>query len=179
MTYKDALTAAMQDLAKDPAICFVGYGVRCGGRAAGTLKGIPDTQLIETPVAENLMVGMAIGLALSGRRPVVYIERFDFILNAMDAIVNHLDKIERLSQGQFQPSIILRVVVGNKKKPLYTGLTHTQDFTEVMRQMVSFPIVRLEHAAAIGPAYAVAHQALQLNPGFKHSTMLVELKDEI
>jgi pyruvate/2-oxoglutarate/acetoin dehydrogenase E1 component len=119
----------MESLAADPLVRFVGYGVRIGGRAQGTLKNVPDSQLIEMPVAENLMVGFAIGLALKGLKPVVFIERFDFILNALDAIVNHLDKIETISRGEFKPAMILRIVVGNKSKPLFTGETHTQDFT--------------------------------------------------
>lgn len=173
--YKTALKSAMENLAKDPAVCFVGYGVKYGGKAAGSLANVNPEQLIETPVAENLMVGLAIGLSLAGRRPVVYIERMDFILNAMDAIVNHLDKIETMSRGQFKPAVILRVVVGNKKKPLYTGETHTQDFTEAMRKLVTFPVIKLEHAAQVEPCYRSARNAMEAG----QSTMLVELKDEI
>src|SRR5438477_13169810 len=131
MTYKEALTAAMDELARDPMIRFIGYGVSIG-KAMGTLKNVPDSQLIEMPVAENLMVGFAIGLALKGLKPVVFIERFDFILNALDAVVNHLDKIGDISRGEFRPTIILRVVVGNRQKPLFTGETHTQDFSVAM-----------------------------------------------
>ena len=174
MSYKDELTAAMDALAGDPKACFIGYGVRYGGRAMGTLCNINEVQLIETPVAENLMVGLAIGLALKGRKPVVFIERFDFILNALDAIVNHLDKIAMLSQQEFSPNIILRVVIGNTKKPLYTGLTHTQDFTEAVKQLVEFPVFRLTHPGQIRPAY---HQAMENLPYF--STMLIEEKDRI
>lgn len=176
--YKEALTAAMTDLAKDPLVCFIGYGVR-QGRAGGTLRDAHPEQIIETPVAENLMMGMAIGMALAGRRPVVYFERFDFILNAMDALVNHLDKIGPLSQGEFAPSVIIRVVVGNSKKPLHTGITHVQDYTEVMTKMLSFPVMKLHTPSEIIGSYAVAHQQLRLKPGYARSAMLVELKDEI
>ena len=174
MTYKESLSAAMVELASDPLVRFVGYGVRYGGRAAGTLKDIPEDRCIKTPVAENLMVGLAMGLAMRGLRPVVYIERFDFILNAMDAIVNHLDKIERLSKKEFNPCAILRVVAGNRDKPLFTGITHTQDFTLAIRQMVSFPVKRLEQADDILPSYRHALKMLHA-----HSTMLIELKDLI
>jgi pyruvate/2-oxoglutarate/acetoin dehydrogenase E1 component len=115
MTYKDTLAQAMQKLAEDPKAVFIGYGVRYGGMAAGTLKQIPECQLIETPVAENLMVAIGIGMALQGYKPVIFIERFDFILNALDAIVNHLDKIAVMSRGEFKPTLILRVVVGNRQ----------------------------------------------------------------
>jgi pyruvate/2-oxoglutarate/acetoin dehydrogenase E1 component len=169
----------MNSLAADPLVRFIGYGVRYGGKAAGTLRHVPESQLLETPVAENLMVGLAIGLALRGLRPVVYIERYDFILNALDAIVNHLDKIERMSEGAFAPAIILRVVAGNVLKPLFTGLTHTQDFTASLRHMVSFPVLDLKNAAAIQPAYLEAHEDLRARKGFIRSTLLVEYKDLI
>ena len=131
---------------------------------------------VETPVAENLMVGLAIGMSLAGLRPVVYIERMDFILNALDAIVNHLDKIAQMSHGEFNPAIILRVVVGNKHKPLFTGATHTQDFTEAVRSMVGFDVARCTSAANILAQYRYAYSAMEAQRG---STMLVENKDLI
>lgn len=174
MTYKEALTAAMNELAADPLVRFIGYGVRYGARAMGTLKGVRDDQLIETPTAENLMVGVAIGISLRGFKPVVFVERMDFILNAADAIVNHLDKITKLSDGEFRPAAILRVVVGNRDKPLYTGPTHCQNFSHAMRQLVSFPVRELCHAKEIAGAYRGAKQMLD---DLGQSTMLVEMKD--
>lgn len=170
--YKQELTLAMESLASDPLARFVGYGVRIGGRALGTLKNVPDHQLIETPVAENLMVGLAIGMALKGLKPVVFIERFDFILNCLDGIVNHLDKLETLSSGEFAPHIILRIVVGNKEKPLFTGSTHCQDFTEALKRLVTFPVITLRDQNLIQAQYKAAHAHLD-----RHSTALVEYKD--
>jgi len=169
--YKDELTAAMDALAADPLVLFVGYGVKIG-RAMGTLKNVQDSQLIEMPVAENLMVSFAIGLSLKGLKPVVFIERFDFILNAMDAIVNHLDKIGEISHGEFTPTVILRIVVGNRDKPLFTGKTHTQDFSYGLRQFVKFPVIQLVHPNEITWRYKLAHQTLG-----NTSTALVEYKD--
>jgi pyruvate/2-oxoglutarate/acetoin dehydrogenase E1 component len=160
MNYKQSLTAAMSALAADPARLFIGYGLT-HGRAAGTLAGVPAAQLLETPVAENLMTGLAIGAALRGRKPVVYFERADFVLNAMDAIVNHLDKIAGLSRGQFTPGVILRITVGNMQKPLFTGATHTQDVTYALRALVSFPVLTLHHADTIASTYALAAQATE------------------
>jgi len=171
-SYKNELKLAMEDLAQDPKVRFIGYGVRIGGRALGTLKNIPDWQLIEMPVAENLLVGFAIGLSLKGFKPVVFIERFDFIWNASDAIVNHLDKIGMMSRYEFNPTVILRIVVGNRQKPLFTGETHTQDHTHALRHMVSFPVLRLTAAEQIRRQYRNAYEALG-----KFSTALVEYKD--
>ncbi len=177
MTYKGELCSAMTALAADPLVRFIGYGIRIG-KAGGTLKDVAESQLIETPVAENLMVGMAIGLALKGLKPVVFIERFDFILNALDAIVNHLDKLNDISRGEFNPCIILRVVVGNKEKPLFTGPTHCQDFSEAMRHLVNFPIFRLTEPDPIQGHYAAALRSLSKPyEAHRNSTMLVEYKD--
>lgn len=174
MTYKEELTAAMDDLSADPLVRFIGYGVS-KGRAMGTLKNVPESQLVETPVAENLMAGLATGMSLSGLRPVVFFERFDFVLNAADAIVNHLDKIERMSEGQFHPAVILRVVVGNSKKPLYTGETHTQDFTEAFRKMLRTAVIGTPHDMGAQEAYKYA--AVGFERGY--STMVIERKDLI
>lgn len=171
-TYKEALTSANHMLAADAATRFIGYGLR-KGRALGTLKGVADKQIIETPVAENLMVGMATGLALKGYKPVVFIERMDFILNALDAMVNHLDKAKRLSRGEFSPAAIIRCVVGNRDKPLYTGVTHVQDFSVALRHMVSFPVLQLQAPSDIPSAYAQAKADLDRGC----STLLVEYKD--
>jgi pyruvate/2-oxoglutarate/acetoin dehydrogenase E1 component len=172
ISYKDELTKAMESLAQDPLVRFVGYGVKIGGRAGGTLKNVSDSQLIEMPVAENLMVGFAIGLSLKGLKPVVFIERMDFWWNASDAIVNHLDKINQISHGEFNPTMILRIVVGNRNKPLFTGATHTQDYSPSLRAAVSFPVINLGSASQIKASYQFAFVALD-----RHSTALVEYKD--
>jgi len=174
MTYKEALTQSMEEMARDPKTCFIGYGVTTGF-ALGTLKGVSPYQLIETPVAENLMVGMAIGMALKGRKPVVFIERMDFILNAADAIVNHLDKLATISGGQFQPAIIIRCVVGNKERPLFTGETHTQNLSRAFREMVSFPVYECRTAEEVLTAYRLAFKSIDIGM----PSIIVEFKDLI
>jgi hypothetical protein len=175
LNYKAELSAAMLRLSADPAMRFIGYGIRTG-RAMGTLKGVPDCQLVETPVAENLMVGLAIGMALRGLRPLVFIERCDFLLNAADAIVNHLDKIRLMSHGEFAPAVLLRVVVGNAAKPLFTGATHTQDFTRAFAMMAP----RINTAGLTAPEMIAGRYRLaELALGEGQSSMLVEFKDQI
>ena len=172
LSYKDALIRANTSLADDERSRFIGYGLQ-KGRALGTLKEVSKSQIIEMPVAENLMAGFGIGLSLKGYRPVLFIERMDFLLNALDALVNHLDKIQRMSGGEFSPSMIIRCIVGNKNKPLYTGITHTQDFSEALRGMVSFPVVQLKTAEDVLSSYEQA--TTNLDKGI--STVLVEYKD--
>lgn len=171
MNYSEELTRAMTLIGRDPAARFVGYGLKAG-KASKNLAGIDPDQIVETPTAENLMLGVAIGLSLRGLLPVVFFERMDFILNAADALVNHLDKIKRISRGQFRPKVIVRCVVGNRSRPLFTGETHTQDFTEGLREMLtSIVVVRLLFAGDIGPVYS---KVLEREQG---SAIVVEYKD--
>lgn len=173
MNYKDELIKALNQFGAEPDTVCIGYNTGAGSKGGGMFAGIPTDRLIETPLAENLMAGMAVGLSLRGKIPLVYFERADFLTNAFDAIVNHLDKIGSLSDGLHQPACLLRIVVGNKRNPLYTGITHTQDFSDALREMVAFPVVQLHEAAAIAKAY---HDALcRARKGI--STALVEYKD--
>ena len=128
---------SMTHLGKLGAI-FIGYNVKYGN-AIGTLKNVPDDQKLETPVAENLMAGLAIGMSFEGFLPVLYYERHDFMMVAADAIINHIDKIERISHGEFKCPIIIRAVTADAG-PFYSGITHSQDFTNVFKEAVSFPV---------------------------------------
>jgi pyruvate/2-oxoglutarate/acetoin dehydrogenase E1 component len=172
MTYKEHLSAAMTDLAKNEHVCFIGYNVKYG-RAAGTLNDVKDSQLFEMPLAENLMMGAAVGMYIGGKIPVVYFERMDFILCALDALVNHLIKLDELSGGIHRPACIVRCVVGNSKTPLYTGPTHTQNFSSALRSM-GVRVIELDDKETIQTHYA---QALDFA---KHgsSTVLVDFKDD-
>ena len=138
LSYKEAVITSMNNLASEGAI-FIGYNVKYGD-AMGTLKDVPQDQKIETPVAENLMTGIAIGMSFEGFKPVLYFERHDFMLVAADAIINHIDKIERISHGEFNVPLIIRAVTADAG-PFYSGITHSQDFTELFRKAVSFPVL--------------------------------------
>lgn len=173
-SYKGALTDAMTQLARDPARRFIGYGLAGGKGALGTLRGVPAAQIVEMPVAEGLMVSAAIGMACAGLKPVVYFERMDFMLNAADAIVNHLDKLATISRGEFRPGIILRATVGNRTKHLFTGPTHTQDLSDAFDAMLGRTLVRtLCEPHEIAQRYTEA--AYDADRG--ESTLLVEYKD--
>ena len=73
MKFKDAVTQGMTELGDEGTI-FIGYSI-IPGDAMGTLKDVPQDQKIETPVAENLMVGLAIGMSFEGFKPVVYFDK--------------------------------------------------------------------------------------------------------
>lgn len=170
MKYKEAVKISMDEFAKDEKALFVGYNTRLGSKAMGTLNDVAEEKLLETQLAENLMAGLAIGLSLTGYKPMVYFERFDFILNAIDAIVNHLDKIADTSDGQFKPKVIIRVVIGAQLKPFFTGHCHIQDFTEAMKKLLKFPVLKPLTAPEVLEAYKFAMTQDQ-------SVMIIETRD--
>lgn len=170
--YRDHLIEAMCQLGKDPSVVFVGYNCRYG-KAGGTLAGVSEDQLIEMPLAENLMLGAAIGMSLDGFIPVVWFERCDFLTCAMDALVNHLNQIFQLSDGVHAPVCIIRVCVGNKYSPLFTGPTHTQNFANAINRLVTFNVVQLSFVETIQTHYKLALDAAKKG----HSTMLIEFRD--
>src|SRR5688572_29899818 len=102
----------MEWLGNQPRTLFVGQQVRFDGqRLHATLNGVPMERRIEMPVAENFQMGFCTGLALAGYMPISIYPRFDFLLLAADALVNHLDKLPLM--GGFKPKVIIRTAVGH------------------------------------------------------------------
>ena len=153
LSYKDAVTKSMTELG-EAGFMFLGYSI-IPGNAMGTLKEVDASQKIETPIVENLMVSMAIGMSFENIRAVVYFERHDFMLVAADAIGNHVDKIERISHGEFKVPIILKTVVDDGGL-FYSGPTHSQDLTNVFKALVDFPVIDTHNADEVYDAYRYA-----------------------
>lgn len=133
MTYKDHLTETMTKLSRNQKIIFLGYNVRHGHQFNGTLVNVPKNQLLEMPVAENLILGVAMGLAFEGYRPIVCIERMDFLWACADALVNHLDKARDL--GWPTLNVVIRTCVGNGY-PLDPGVQHKGNYYSIMKQLL-------------------------------------------
>ena len=170
MKYKDALKKSMEILSQDEKTIFIGYNIKYGSQFYGSLKDIPSNKKIETPVAENLMTGIAMGLALGGFKPILLFERHDFMLLALDAIVNHLDKLEEMSEGEFKAPIIIRTISATLKKPLDPGPQHTQDFSQQFKEMVSFPVLEPKSSQEIIECYEKART-------FSTPLMIIEKKE--
>jgi len=99
MKYKGELTRSMEFLAQDERTIFLGQSVKYSGNAIfNTLESIDDSKKIETPVFEDVQMGLSIGLALNGFVSISCYPRFDFLLLACNQLVNHLDKIEYMSK---------------------------------------------------------------------------------
>ncbi len=149
-TYKDELTATMTWLGKQPNTIFLGQGVVYTGHAIHqTLIGVPLSKRIEMPVAEDMQMGISIGLALQSYIPISIYPRMDFLLCAMNQLVNHLDKFKEMTRGEFCPKVIIRTMIGGKT-PLDGGIQHTGDYITALREMLrNTPIFVLDASATV------------------------------
>ena len=134
------------------------------------VKNFPKEKLLEVPVAEEFQAGLALGLAIEGYIPVSVYPRMNFIILAMNQIVNHLDKWEAMSMGQSKPKVIMKAVVGSQY-PLDPGHQHKANYTESFRSAcTNIDVVVLLYPEQILPAYK---RALQV----ERSTLIIEHGD--
>lgn len=154
MTYKGEITKAMEMLAENERVIFIGQTILYPGNVIyGTLEGIPASRKIELPIMEDTQLGMSIGLSLEGYIPVSIFPRMDFLIIATNQLVNHLDKIEQMSLRRFRPKVIIRTMLG-ATKPLYPGLQHCSDYTEALTKFLkNVDIYKLDNTKCILPAY--------------------------
>ena len=167
MTYKDELIAAMNMLSEEDRVIFLGQEADTFYR---TMSDIPKDKIIVMPVMEDAQMGISIGLSLAGYLPISLYTRMDFFLLAFNQLINHLDKIEEMSNGEFRPKIIIRVVIG-ETKPLDPGPQHTQDFSSILKQTLkNINVIVLENIEDVIPSYKNALQS-------KKSSILIEKRD--
>lgn len=169
--YFGELTRAMSLLGEHENTIFLGQGVgNAGTTMSASFEGVPASKRVEMPVAEEMQVGMSVGMSLAGWIPICTIPRWNFALRAADQIINHLDRLPIYSAGGYVPRVIIRVAAPSFY-PFDPGAQHSDDFTEAFRLMLrTTKIVTLDAVDAIVPSY---QRALESGG----STILVEFTD--
>jgi pyruvate dehydrogenase E1 component beta subunit len=112
-----ALTDALDlALAKDHTVLVIGEDVaRTGGVfriTDGLLQRYGDDRVIDTPVAESAIIGVALGMAIAGMRPVAELQFMGFSYPAFDQIVNHVARIRNRSRHRFTAAMVIRIPFG-------------------------------------------------------------------
>ena len=156
MKYFDELKRAMDMLAGDPRVIFMGQAVEYAGTAmSNTLKDVPKDQLLELPVFEDTQMGMTLGLALAGYIPVSIYPRWNFLVCATNQLVNHVDKTIMMSD--YKPRIIIRTGIGSER-PLHPQHQHVGDYTDAYRLLCpNTDIIRLEEPRQVYDAFCTAY----------------------
>ena len=115
-TYLEAIRSGLaEEMRRDPSIYVFGEDVALGG-PFGVTQGLAEefgvNRMVNTPISEGTVMGLAIGAATAGLRPVVEIMFIDFITLAMDQLVNHAAKLHYMSGGQLKIPLTVRVQCG-------------------------------------------------------------------
>ena len=149
----------MEWLANQEDSIFLGQAVCVPGTAmSNTLKDIRPDRLIELPVAEEMQMGLTIGLALDGVVPISIYPRWNFLLLAMNQLVNHLDRMPQISNNGYVPRVIIRTGIGSER-PLHPQYQHVGDFTDAFKLILNnIEVIKLDEPEQIFPAYKRAYE---------------------
>ena len=173
MKYFDELKKSMNYLAQNKKTIFIGQAVEVPGTAmSNTLVDIKLNKKYELPVAEEMQMGMTIGMLMAGHIPVSIYPRWNFLLLAINQLVNHLDKLELMTEKKFKTKAIIRTSIGSKR-PLHPQHQHVGDYSQAIQQMCPrINVVKLSKPDQIFKEYKKA-----LNRSDGKSTILVEYGD--
>jgi pyruvate dehydrogenase E1 component beta subunit len=113
MSYREALNQAMsEEMERDPSIFLMGEEVGHYQGAykvsQGMLQRFGEKRIVDTPIAECGFVGIGVGAAMVGLRPIIELMTFNFSLVAIDQIINNAAKVRQMSGGQFKCPIVIR-----------------------------------------------------------------------
>lgn len=117
MSFSKALNAAMRvALTSDPATFLAGEDIAVYGGAFGVTEGLladfGAERVRDTPISEDAIVGMAVGAAITGMRPIIEMQFSDFVVNAMDPLVNQAAKLHFMYGGNVTVPLVLRLPGG-------------------------------------------------------------------
>ena len=128
MTYRDALNLALkEELRRDPSVVVWGEDVALYEGSFKVTRGLlaefGEERIKDTPISENTIVGVAVGAAMGGLRPVAELMTVNFALLAMDQIVNHMAKVRSMFGGQTFLPMVVRMPGGGGSQ---LGAQHSQ-----------------------------------------------------
>jgi pyruvate dehydrogenase E1 component beta subunit len=119
-TYREAIIEALaEEMRRDDRVVLIGEDVGRFGGAMGASKGLfaefgPE-RVIDTPISEAAIVGSALGMALTGQRPVAELMFIDFVGVCMDQIANQVAKVRYMLGGQVKVPLVIRTQGGAGK----------------------------------------------------------------
>ena len=143
MTIRDAIALALrEELIADEHVFLMGEDIGAYGGSYVVTKGFFEEfgakRVRDTPIAESVIVGTAIGAAMGGLKPIVELMTINFSLLAFDQIVNHAAKILYMSGGQVNVPMVLRMVTGGGSQ---LGAQHSQNLEAIFARVPGLTVV--------------------------------------
>jgi pyruvate/2-oxoglutarate/acetoin dehydrogenase E1 component len=147
-TYVKAITGAMaRAMREDPRVFVLGEDVAEGGpytTTAGLAEEFGTERVINTPISEGAITGVAVGAAQSGMRPILEIMFIDFITLALDQLVNQAAKAHLMSGGQLTVPLVVRTQGGAGYRG---GAQHSQSLESWLTHVPGLKVVMPSQAA--------------------------------
>jgi pyruvate dehydrogenase E1 component beta subunit len=143
MMYREALRAALhEEMQRDPRVFVIGEEVGRYGGAYAVTKGLFEEfgpeRLVDTPISEASTVGLGVGAAVTGLRPVVELMYVDFVGLAMDQIANQMAKVRYMTGGQVTVPMVLRTQGGTGRS---AGAQHSQSLESWLAHVPGLRVV--------------------------------------
>ena len=128
MTYRDAINLALrEEMRHDPSVVIWGEDVALYEGSFKVTRNLlaefGEDRVLDTPISENTIIGVAVGAAMAGLRPVAELMTVNFALLAMDQIINHMTKIRYMFGGQAMVPMVIRAPGGGGSQ---LGAQHSQ-----------------------------------------------------
>ena len=157
--YFGEIKRSMDFLGSKKNTIFIGQAVAVPGTAmSNTLKDITKKKLIELPVAEEMQMGMSLGLAMDGNVPISIFPRWNFLLYGINQLVNHIDKFKSMTGNKLKPKIIIRTSIGSRR-PLHPQFQHIGDFSSAIQKMcTTIEVIKLNNPKDIFSSYKKAYE---------------------
>ena len=131
--YKEFLTHYMSKVYEIDNSIFIGQQiVFYGNPMSQTIEHLPKDKMIETPVFEDVQMGMGLGLAITGKLVISFYPRWDFLILSLNQLVNHIDKFKLMTGKDLH--IIIRVGKG-ADVPLNPGHQHKGNYFKQIKDM--------------------------------------------
>ncbi|MBF0595093.1 MAG: alpha-ketoacid dehydrogenase subunit beta [Candidatus Omnitrophica bacterium] len=143
ITYREAILEAQRiALDNDPAVFLFGEGVGGPSGVFKTTAGLKEEfglrRVMDVPVCENTLTGIAVGAALAGMKPVLIHMFTDFMLMAMDQIVNHAAKYKYVFGGKTGVPLTIRAIIGGREG---AGAQHSQPIQALLSHIPGLKVV--------------------------------------
>jgi 2-oxoisovalerate dehydrogenase E1 component len=159
MTYIKAVTAALAaELAERDDVLVYGEDVGASGGIFGASRGLQERfgaeRVFDTPIAESAILGSAVGAAMEGMRPVVEIMWADFVLVALDQLVNQAANVRYVSRSELSAPLVVRMQQGATPG---SCAQHSQNIEALLAHV---PGLKVGLAATAGDAYSMLRSAI-------------------
>lgn len=143
ITYLKAIHDGIRDeMERDPSVFVLGEDVGAKGGVFGVTEGLQkefgEWRVLDSPLAESLIAGVAVGAACNGMRPIAEIQFQDFILPAVDQIVSEAAKMRYRSNGDWNLPMVVRAPFGGG---VHGALYHSQSLEAIFCHIPGLRVV--------------------------------------